>query len=53
MARVTKFLKIALYLAAGCVMFPVLLVGLALDTIASVILKVCDTVLALTYPQDL
>lgn len=48
-----KLLKIALYLVGGCVMLPVLLVGLAFQGLAHCFITVADTILFFVYPKDL
>jgi hypothetical protein len=48
-----KPLKIALYLVGGVAMMPFLVLGLLLQWVGGGLIKVADTILAITYPQDL
>jgi hypothetical protein len=48
-----KPLKIALYLVGGIAMMPFLVLGLLLQGVGGGFIKVADTILAFTYPENL
>jgi len=48
-----KALKLALYLVGGIAMMPFMALGLLLQWVGGGLIKVADTILAFTYPENL